>query len=123
MANYLLYGTKLIEDDSTLEKFARSVCSNLDIHYTGETNYDDYKDEMMDYIEESIRDDISRTDIDYEELMYNYRNEIGDLLYEMDSNGYEIREQPLFFFGEKAKESFETLLYKYISINFRILSL
>lgn len=118
MSKYLLYGTKLINNDITLEEFAKSVCNNLDIHYSGDSGYDDFKEQSMNYIEDHINDDISRTDIDYEELMYKYRNELGDLLYEMENNGYELSSQTICFFGDDTQKSFSELLYKYIEIHF-----
>ena len=118
MDKYSLYGIELIEDDSTLENFAKSLCKNLDIQYIGYCNYEDFASEAMDYVEESIKHDLSRTAIDYENLMYKYRNEFVDLLYIMENNGYELDKYQIHFFGEKAKESFETLLYIYINLHF-----
>lgn len=123
MSNYLLYGTEIIKDDSTLDAFAQSICNNLDIHYTGDSNYEDFKEESMGYIEEHINDDISRTDINYAELMYQYRKELGDLLYEMENNGDEISGYVISFFDDKAKTCFEALLLKYIDIHFDTLCL
>jgi hypothetical protein len=116
MSNYLLYGTELIKDDSTLQLFAKSLCNNLDIHYTGDSNYEDFKETSMDYVEEHLKDDISRTSINYEELMYKFRNELGDLLYEVENHGYEL--QDIFFYGDKAQTSFNDVVYNYIYIHF-----
>lgn len=99
MSDYLLYSTKLAENDNTLEDFAKYICKNLDIHYDGYSSYDEFKDETMDYIQEYIREDINKTDIDYEKLMYKYRGEIGDIMYELENQGYENYGSSIFFFG------------------------
>ena len=44
MSNYMLYGSKIIEDDSTMKKFAESVFKNLQITYSGELSYEDFKE-------------------------------------------------------------------------------
>lgn len=122
MADYLLYGETLIADDSTLNSFAKSLCNNFDLHYSGDSDYEEWKEYTLDYIEESILDDISRTDIDYEDLMYKYRSELGNLFYEMDNNGFDLGSFTLSFFGDEAQKSFELLLNKYIMIHFEELT-
>lgn len=67
---------------------------------------------------EAICYDISRTELDYEHLMHQWREEIGNLLYEADKHGCDIPKYPIHFFGYGAKESFQELLICYIFLNF-----
>ena len=117
MNNYLLYGNKLIENDKTLKDFSKSLCNGVS---TENLSKDNFKDQFMDLVTEILNDDISRTDINYENLMYEYRSELGDLLYEIENQGYDI---PLIkFFDEGAKESFNYIVNKYIDIHFEELA-
>lgn len=116
MSNYKLYKECLIKNDSTLKDFAQSVINNLGISFNNDKNYEDFKDESIDIINEHITDDISRTDIDYEDLLYRYRSELGDILYGIDNNGYNI--PTISFFGEDAQYFFNEILYYYINIYF-----
>lgn len=118
MSKYLLYGEKLIENDSTIGDFVKSICNCVPIkHLDKDLNKDSFKDQFMDLVIEILKDDISRTDIDYENLMHEYRSEWGDLLYEIENHGYGV--VPLInFFGEKAEESFNYLIRVYIEIHF-----
>ena len=121
MANYLLYDLKMIEDDSCMESFAKSLLKDLDKDY--QINREDcdsdgeFEEKMLDAVYESIQDDLSRTDINYQELMEKFAKDIGQLLFDMDNHGYNLSSIQLSFF-DKAKESFETLLYRYIQIHF-----
>lgn len=108
MSKYLLYGETLIENDDTLKDFVISLVKRCPID-----NIDD-KDEFIDLINEMLLDDISRTEIDYEELLYKYRHELGDLLYEMDNHGVPMR--TLNFFGDEAQSSFEYIVNEYLDI-------
>ena len=91
MANYLLYGDKMIEDDSTLEKFAQCIIDGVpedDLEeakkrYNEEDDDTEYEDEYMQRVRDILYDDISRTDIDYSELMERFAPELGDLMYDM----------------------------------------
>lgn len=123
MAKYTLYGTKMIENDSSMESFAKSLLKNLDMDYQiNHEEYDnemfeDFTDEIQSAIYEFIHDDLSRTDINYQELMERFAKDIGQLLYDMENRGYDFSGFNLSFF-DNAKESFETLLYTYIQIHF-----
>lgn len=121
MANYELYGTKMIEDDSTLENFAKSLLTDLDkacgIDHNDCDNDEEFEDRMIDAVYDCIHDDLARTDIDYVELMERFARDIGQLLYDMDNHGYDLSSVQLSFF-DKAQESFETMLYRYIQIHF-----
>lgn len=117
MSKYMLYGSKIIEDDSTMKKFAESIFKNLQITYSGVSKYEDFKIESLENIFCFLRDDVSRTDVKYEELMYKYRFDIGDLLYEMDNVYYPLLVN-VNFFGTKAKTSFEELMLAYCEIHF-----
>lgn len=96
MANYLLYGNKMIEDDSTLEKFAQCVIDGVpeddleDIKQRYNVVDDDteYEDEYMQRVGDILYDDISRTDIDYSELMERFAPELGsEILNWSDKSG------------------------------------
>lgn len=117
----MLYDLKMIEDDSCMENFAKSLLKDLDKDYEINRNsfYDDeeYKDKIMESVYNSIHDDLSRTDIDYINLMEKYSKDIGRLLYDMENHGYELSSVTLSFF-DKAQESFEMLIYRYIEIHF-----
>lgn len=113
MSNYQLYGMKIIEDDSTLKAFAKSVCKEVPIDGLSRNGF---KDDFMELVANCLEDDVSRTDIDYEELMYRYRSEIGDLLYEIENNFGEKPE--ISFFGEDTERCFNNLIRQYIDIHF-----
>lgn len=119
MSNYMLYDLKMIEDDSCMESFAKSLLKDLDKDYKIDRNSceQEYKDEIMEAVYDSIHDDLSRTDIDYINLMEIYSEDIGRLLYDMENHGYDLSSITLSFFN-KAQESFEMLLYRYIDIHF-----
>ncbi|MDF2879646.1 MAG: hypothetical protein K0R54_203 [Clostridiaceae bacterium] len=117
MNKYLLYGDKLIKNDNTIKDFAKSLCNGVP---TENLSKDNFKDEFMDLITEILKDDISRTDINYEDLMYKYRSELGALLYEIENHGHYM---PLIkFFGEEARESFNYIINEYIDIHFEELA-
>jgi hypothetical protein len=113
VSNYLLYGEKMIEDDSTLKSFAQSVCDRVPID---EVNNEDFKDGFIEVVNTILCDDLSRTDVNYEVLMHQYRFEIGDLMYQIENHFGEV--PPIKFFGEEAVESFNNLVQKYIDIHF-----
>ena len=118
MANYLLYGNKMIEDDSTLEKFAQCIINGVpedDLEeikqrYNVEDNDREYEEEYMQRVRDILYDDISRTDIDYSELMERFAPELGNLLYDMENHGYDLSALRLTFFGEKVGECFNKLV-------------
>ncbi len=95
MSNYFLYGVKMIEDDSTLEKFAQCIINGVpedDLEeikqrYNVEDNDREYEEEYMQRVRDILYDDISRTDIDYSELMERFAPELGNLLYDMENHG------------------------------------
>lgn len=66
MSNYLLYGEKMIEDDSTLEKFAQCIIDGVpeddlkDIkqRYNVEDDDTEYEDEYMQRVRDILYDDI-----------------------------------------------------------------
>lgn len=121
MADYLLYDLKMIENDSCMESFAKSLIKNLDKTYQiNREDYDsdgEFKEKILDAVYENIQDDLSRTDIDYIDLMERFTKDIGQLLFDMDNHGYSLSAIQLSFF-DNAQESFETLLYRYIQIHF-----
>lgn len=113
MSKYLLYGTKLIDNDNTIKDFSKSVCDRVP---TNDLNKDDFKDEFINLVIEILKDDISRTDIDYEDLMHKYRSELGDLLYEIENHG--CNTSLIKFFGEETEESFNYIIKEYVDIHF-----
>lgn len=110
---YLLYGENLIKNDNTLKEFAQSLCNGVPTEGIDKNNF---KENFMDLVERIIIEDISRTEINYEHLMYKYRLELGDLIYEMDNHGFDI--SFISFFGDRARESFNQIVYQYINIHF-----
>ena len=121
MSNYKLYGEKLIENDSTLNKFTESLLKGLisddlknqyNKFLTNEEN--NFEEMLEDLLSESLIDDISRTDINYEELLEKYSTSIGEVLFKMENNGYDIKNFPITFFGEHSKDTFEYLITGYI---------
>lgn len=115
MNTYMLYGTKMIENDTTLKDFASCIYNNISM----EIEIDDpekRKDYILEMAEEILKDDISRTDIDYEELLYKYREELGDLFYKMWNRDYAI--PTIEFFGEGAKQFFNDIVYYYIVVHY-----
>ena len=113
MSDYLLYGTVIVENDSTMKSFAKSICKGTP---TDGFSKEYFKEEFMDLVNTILKDDVSRTDINYEELMYKYRFEIGDLLYEIENHSGNM--QTISFFGEGTKVSFNRLVEEYIDIHF-----
>ena len=118
MANYLLYGTKLIEDDSTLESFAKCVLDGVPVddlkeaekRYCDSLEDTEYEDVFMERVHTILVDDISRTDIDYRELMGRYAVDIGILLYDMENHGYDLSTLNLTFFGKETADCFNKLI-------------
>lgn len=111
MSRYRIYRDPIVDDDSTLAAFAKSFVSHIDLDGMD-------KSEAVILICDCIRDDLSRTNIDYEELLYKWRGEIGELLYDIENNGYDMQGESISFFDEKAKWTFQFLLSKYIEIHF-----
>lgn len=118
MANYLLYGDKMIEDDSTFEKFAQCIIDGVPEdgleeakqRYNEEDGDTEYEDEYMQRVRDILYDDISRTDIDYSELMERFAPELGDLLYDMENHGYDLSTLGLTFFGKNVGDCFNKLV-------------
>ena len=115
MAKYELQGEPQIEDDSTMEAFARSICSGIWTYGVDGEDEEEYKDNFMEIVREIIEYTLSWTDINYVELMYKYRSEIGNILYDIENTGGD----PLTvsFFND-AKISFNKLVYYYIDSHF-----
>lgn len=123
MSNYALYGSCLIENDATMKDFAISLIKTIpddDLIKRSKAMEDDgedptYEDEYMDRVREVLEHDISRTDINYEELMCRYAYEIGPVLYEIDNYfGLETAAPDIVFFGSKTGECFNYLVYRLI---------
>ena len=121
MSNYKLYGENLIKDDSTFKKFAESllngiITKELKEEYEKFTNEkeNNFEELLEELIESSLIDDISRTDINYEKLMQKYSNQIGEVLFVLENNGYDISTIGLTFFGNNCKQVFEFLMEGYI---------
>ena len=121
MSNYKLYGENLIKDDSTFQKFAESllngiITKELKEEYEKFTNEkeNNFEELLEELIESSLIDDISRTDINYEKLMQKYSNQIGEVLFVLENNGYDISTIGLTFFGNNCKQVFEFLMEGYI---------
>lgn len=118
MANYLLYGDKMIEDDSTLEKFAQCIIDGVpedDLteakkRYNDDYEDKEYEDEYMQRVRDILYDDISRTDINYSELMERFAPELGQLLFDMENHGCDLSALNLTFFGENAGDCFNRLV-------------
>lgn len=118
MANYLLYGYKMIKDDSTLRNFAQCIIDSVyeeDLketkrRYNDEDDDTEYEDEYMQRVRDILYDDISRTDIDYSELMERFTPELGDLLYDMENHGYDLSTLGLTFFGKNVGDCFNKLV-------------
>lgn len=136
MNEYLLYGEKIVKNDATLKDFAASVLNQaLDVMYLNRSeefhtkgdyvkwlvnmNSDIVQDQERDNLEDMavqiLEDDVSRTDIQYPELLEKYKGEIGPLLYDMDNNGYDMPQ--IKFFGEGAETFFNQLIIAYMGIH------
>lgn len=115
MSNYLLYGYRMIQNDNTLHDFARCVYENCLMETYIEDSYD-RRDYILETAEKILDDDISRTDIDYEDLLYKYRNELGDLFYRMWDKDYTI--PTIVFLGEGAQGFFNDIVYYYIALHY-----
>lgn len=113
MNTYMLYGTKLIKKDDTLKDFTLSVMENISEECSNSYEFVD-RDAFLELVWDSLENDISRTDINYQELMHKYRDELGNLLYEFENNNIEIGD--ITFFGESAWDSFNKLVYNYIKL-------
>jgi hypothetical protein len=116
VSKYLLYGDQMIKNDGTMKDFAKSVCDGVPTDGLDKKDLENFKDEFIDLVCEILKNDISRTDINYEDLMCKYRSELGGLLYEIENHGGNM---PLIkFFGEEAEDSFNYLIKEYIDIHF-----
>ena len=108
----------MIEDDSTLEKFAQCIIDGMpedDLEeakkrYNEEDDDTEYEDEYMQRVRDILYDDISRTDIDYSELMGRFAPELGDLMYNMENHGYDLSTLGLTFFGKNVGDCFNKLI-------------
>lgn len=120
--DYTLFGFNLVEDDSTLENFAKSFCKGIKIPEGKSIQDEEVKEDVLHTFWECITNDLRMTDINYETLMYRYRYEIGNLLYDMENHGYDpvwdTSSRAIYFFGEEARDSFEILLMRYIEIHY-----
>jgi hypothetical protein len=116
MSEYLLYGSKMVANDNTMKDFAESIFKGVPTDDLKGLGPEEYYDTLLERVTDILDDDISRTDIDYEKLMYKYRGELGELLYEIENNGYDKGDYPVCFFGEKTQHSFNSLIYAYIRI-------
>lgn len=111
MAEYLLYGEKMIEDDSSLERFAQCVIDGVPVEdLKMEKGTEEYAERYMELVRCILEEDIARTDIDYPGLMEKYAPEIGKLLFDMENAGYDPSSVNLTFFGDRAAECFNTLV-------------
>ncbi len=115
MSEYLLYGNKMIENDNTMKDFASCVYNSCPMEAIMDDG-EERKDFILETVEQILIDDIVRTDINYEKLLYKYRMEIGGLLYEMDNRGMEIPK--IVFFSDEAKKFFNELIYSYIEVHY-----
>ena len=115
MSNYLLYGDKIISNDDTLQDFARCVYENCLMEVIIEDS-EERRDYILETVEGILEDDISRTDIDYEGLLYKYRNELGDLFNRMWDKDYTI--PTIVFLGEGTQEFFNDIAYYYIAVHY-----
>ncbi len=107
MNTYMLYGTKMIENDATLKDFASCIYNNIPMEIETD-DPEERKDYILEMAEEILKEDISRTDIDYEGLLYKYRGELGDLFYRMWDRGYAI---PAMNFLERVQNSSLMILF------------
>lgn len=115
MNTYMLYGTKMIENDATLKDFASCIYNNIPMEIETD-DPEERRDYILEMAEEILEDDISRTDIDYEGLLYKYREELGDLFYRMWDRDYAI--PTMEFLGEGAKQFFNDIVYYYIVVHY-----
>lgn len=121
MADYMLYGEKMIEDDSCMKNFAKSLLKDLDKAceiYRSDCDSDkEFEERIINAVWDCINYDLPRTDINYRALMEKFAGDIGHLLFDMDNEGFDLSEVQLSFF-EGARDSFQILLYRYIQIHF-----
>jgi hypothetical protein len=113
MSKYLLYGNKIVEKDDTMKDFAESIVKGV-LQDDLDSSTEDLEEIYMERVKDILIDDISRTDIDYEELMCRYASEIGKLLYDMENHGGDLNSISLHFFGDGAKDCFNSLMCEYI---------
>ena len=115
MSEYLLYGERMVKNDATLKDFAESIYENIPMEVILEDS-EERRDFILEAVEAALEDDIARTDIDYEALLYKYRYELGDLFYKMLDIDYRI--PPMQFFGKQAKQFFNDIIYYYIAVHY-----
>lgn len=115
MNTYMLYGTKMIENDATLKDFASCIYNNIPLEIETD-DPEERRDYILEMVEEILQDDISRTDIDYEGLLCKYKDELGDLFYRMWDRDYTI--PTMEFLGEGAKQFFNDIVYYYIVVHY-----
>ena len=70
----------------------------------------EYEDEYMQRVRDILYDDISRTDINYSELMERFAPELGNLMYDMENHGYDLATLGLTFFGKECEYCFNKLV-------------
>lgn len=114
MDKYKLYGITLIKDDSSLKAFADSVVEiigNADI-VEGITSFLEQNEAVLENVDLFLKADVSRTEINYVELLERYAPDIGPVLYCMDNWGLEM--PTIDFFNENARAFFEFIVKGYI---------
>lgn len=117
--SYVLYGQKLVDDDSSLDAFAKCIYDSLPIEAIDvDPDSEEFNDRVLELAHIAIYDDLSRTKVDYKQLLFRYAPEIGVLLYNMDnySISLSVIEESGFF--TYADETFNFLLEKYILIKY-----
>lgn len=115
LSNYKLYGTELICDDSSLKAFSKSVYENCPLEAIMEDS-EERRDLILESVGNALEDDISRTDIDYEELLVKYKDELGDLFFRMWDRGLKI--PTVEFLGEGAKKFFNDIVYFFVAVHY-----
>ncbi len=120
-SDYMLHGMNMVEDDSSLCAFARSITKNIIADYEivrKDTESDtDYYDRVIDAVGDRINNELCQTNIKYDDLMERYAEEIGRLLYDMENCGYQLDCLNLSFF-DNTNEVFNILLERYIAIHY-----
>ena len=119
--DYMLHGMNMVEDDSSLCAFAKSITKDIIADYEivrKDTESDtDYYDRVIDAVSDRINNELCQTNIKYDDLMERYAEEIGRLLYDMENCGYQLECLNLSFF-DNTNEVFNILLEKYIAIHY-----
>ena len=112
-SSYMLYGKKLVRDDSSLAKLTESLLAGIEEDYGLDPEDGDYHDRLSEAYEDRL-EELGRTDIDYGMLLERFAPEIGAVIYDMEDYGEDTGQVKFFGTEEQLRDSFERIASFYV---------